>query len=120
MGMPSTAVGAPGAVMLIVGSNTCVFETAAAVIASGALPGEPTVPRPNESRSFPAAITGTTPAATTFRTAAISASFAGSVAGPPPEKLMTSIPSRTANSKASTISGVSATMPTGVGTVNTR
>ena len=48
------------------------------------------------------------------------ASFAGSVCGPPPEKLITSIPSATAASNAAMISGVFATWPIGVGTVKTR
>src|SRR5436190_7574750 len=39
------------------------FVTAAAVIAPEALPGESRLPRPNSSNSFPAATTGTTPAA---------------------------------------------------------
>ena len=54
----------------------------------------------------PAEITGTTPAAATLWIASISASLAGSVCGPPPEKLITSMPSATAASKAATISGV--------------
>jgi hypothetical protein len=48
------------------GAKTWVFETAATLIASGALPGEPTLPRPKSSRSFPAEITGITPAAATL------------------------------------------------------
>ena len=55
-----------------------------------------------------------------LRTVSIIASFAGSVSGPPPEKLITCIPSRTAESKAATISGVFAVCPMGVGTVKTR
>src|SRR5947207_4465180 len=35
---------------------------AATVIAFGAVPGDPTEPRPASPKSFPAAITGTTPA----------------------------------------------------------
>ena len=97
-----------------------LFVTAATEIASGAVPGDPTEPSPKSSRSFPAAITGTTPAAATLWTTSTSGSFAGSVIGPPPEKLITSIPSATADSNAATISGVFATRPTGVGTVNTR
>jgi hypothetical protein len=69
---------------------------------------------------LPAAITGTTPAAATLWITSIIASFAGSVSAPPPEKLMTSMPSRTAASKAAAISGVLATWPIGVGTLNTR
>ena len=101
--------------------KTWLFETAATEIASGAVPGEPTVPSPKSSRSLPAAITGTTPAATTFVIVSISASLTGSVCGPPPEKLITFMPSATADSKAAMISGVSAiSPPSGVGTLNTR
>ncbi len=119
-GIPRSDAGAPAVVTESAGAKTCVFETAATEIASGAVPGEPTVPRPKSSRSFPAAMTGTTPAFATLRTASTRASFAGSVSGPPPEKFTTSIPSATAASKAATISGVFATLPTGVGTVKTR
>jgi hypothetical protein len=65
-------------------------------------------------------MTGTTPAAAVFRTVSIIASVAGSLSAPPPEKLITSIPSRTAASNAATISGVFATWPIGVGTLKTR
>ena len=75
------SAGAPADWTESTGANTCVFDTAATVIASGALPGEPTVPRPNSSRSLPAEITGTTPAAATLCTTSIIASFAGSVSG---------------------------------------
>ncbi len=96
--------------------------TAATVIASGAEPGEPTVPSPKSLRSFPAAITGTTPAAATLWTTGIIASCAGSLSGPPPEKLITFIPSATALSNAATICGVSAKSPptSGAGTLKTR
>ena len=104
----------------ITGAKTCVLPTAATEMASGAVPGEPAVPKPNSSRSFPAEMTGTTPAAATFAIVSIIASLAGSVSGPPPEKLITSIPSSTAASKASMISGVLARLPSGVGTVKTR
>ena len=114
------SAGAPAARTERVGSKTWVFETAATVIASGADPGEPTVPMPNWSRSFPAEMTGTTPAAVTLRMTSIMASLAGSVSAPPPEKLITSMPSRTANSNAAAISGVLAMCPIGVGTLNTR
>ena len=52
----------------------------------------------------------------------IMASRDGSVSGPPPEKLMTFIPSSTASSNALAISGVSAESPptSGSGTLNTR
>ncbi len=68
-------------------------DVAATVIASGAAAGEPTVPSPKSSRSLPAAITGTTPASVTLWIVSNIASFAGSVCGPPPEKLMTFMPS---------------------------
>ena len=97
-----------------------MFDTAATEIASGAVPGEPAEPVPKSSRSFPAEITGTTPAAARSCTASTSASFAGSICGPPPEKLTTSMPSFTASSNAAMISGVFATCPIGVGTVKTR
>jgi len=119
-GMPCSNDGAPARSRSSAGEKTCVFDTAATEIASGAVPGEPADPRPKSSRSLPAAITGTTPAAATLWIAATSASFAGSICGPPPEKLITSMPSRTAASKAAMISGVFATCPIGVGTVKTR
>ena len=118
--MPCSWLGASGAVTSSAGANTCVLETAATEIASGAVPGEPTEPAPKSSRTLPAAITCTMPAATTECTAATSASFAGSTSAPPPEKLITSMPSFTAASNAATISGVFATCPIGVGTVKTR
>ena len=102
------------------GAKTCTFDAAATEIASGAVPGEPTVPSPNSSRELPAAMTGTTPASTTLCTASISTSFAGSVSAPPPEKLITSMPSATAASKAVTISGELATNPSGLGMLKTR
>ena len=46
-GMFTTSGGASAARTDIVGVNTCVFETAATVIASGAVPGDPIVPSPN-------------------------------------------------------------------------
>ena len=100
--------------------NTWAFETAATLIASGAVPGAPTLPSPKSSRSLPAEITGITPAAATLCTASTSASFRGSSIGPPPEKLITSIPSETASSKAATICGVKALFPAGVGALKTR
>ena len=91
-------------------------------IASGAVAGEPAVPRPKKSRSFPAETIGTTPARTTLATVSISASVRGSACGPPPEKLITSIPSCTAASNAATISGVVPEQhpPSGSGTLKTR
>jgi hypothetical protein len=119
-GTPCRSAGALCDVASRAGAKTCVLDVAATVIAAGAVPGEPVEPSPNWSRSFPAAMTGTTPASATLWTALMSASFAGSTSGPPPEKLITSIPSVTADSNAATISGVSASSPNGVGTVKTR
>src|SRR5438132_6521604 len=82
-GTRTTDAGAPAAVADSVGVNTWSFDTAATVIASGATPGDPTVPRPKSSRSFPAEMTGTTPAAATLWTASISTSVDGSLSGPP-------------------------------------
>ena len=120
IGMPARSAGAPGERTASTGEKTCVFEVAATVIASGAVPGEPIVPMPNSSRSLPAEMTGTTPASTTLWITSTIASFAGSVSAPPPEKLITSIPSRTADSNAAAISGVLAICPIGVGTLKTR
>ena len=98
------------------------FVTAATLSASGAVLGEPTVPRPNESRSLPAEITGSTPARTVFVIACMRMSRRGSICGPPPEKLMMSMPSFTAASNAATISGLFATQqpPNGSGVLKTR
>ena len=46
-GMFTTSGEASAARTDIVGVNTWVFETAATVIASGAVPGDPIVPSPN-------------------------------------------------------------------------
>ena len=102
------------------GPKTWAFATAPTLIASGAVAGDPAVPRPKKSRSFPAEMTGTTPARTTFATASMRMSVRGSACGPPPEKLMTSMPSRTAASKAATISGLFAEQqpPSGAGCGN--
>ena len=104
--------------------KTCALATAPTLIASGAVAGEPAVPSPKKSRSFPAEMTGTTPARLMFLTASMRMSVRGSACGPPPEKLMTSIPSRTAASKAATISGLLAEQQppsgAGAGTLNTR
>ena len=102
--------------------KTCAFAVAPTLIASGDVAGEPAVPSPKKSRSFPADTIGTTPARTTFATVGMSASVRGSACGPPPEKLMMSMPSATAASKAATISGVVPEQhpPSGSGTLNTR
>src|SRR2546423_13340639 len=60
-----------------------VLVTAATVIARGALPGEETEPAPNWSNSFPAAMTGTTPASAAALSAFTTMSRLGSVVGPP-------------------------------------
>ncbi len=103
-------------------SKTCELVVAPTAIASGAVAGEPAVPRPKKSLSFPAETIGTTPARTTLATVSINASVRGSACGPPPEKLITSIPSRTASSNAATISGVVPEQqpPSGSGTLKTR
>ena len=114
----------PGARTVIDGPKTCAFAVAPTLIASGAVAGEPAVPSPKKSRSFPAEMIGTTPARTMFATAGMSTSVRGSACGPPPEKLMMSIPSRTAASKAATISGLFAEQQppsgAGAGTLKTR
>ncbi len=99
----------------------CEFAVAPTLIASGDVAGEPAVPSPKKSRSFPAEITGTTPARATFATAGMRASVLGSDCGPPPEKLMMSMPSATAASNAATISAVDPEQqpPSGDGTLKT-
>ena len=109
IGIVWSDTGASAATTWSGGAKTCVFETAATEIASSATPGEPTVPNPNSSRSFPAEMTGRTPARATFPTASRIGSAAGSLIAPPPEKLITSIPSCTAASNASMISAAFAT-----------
>jgi hypothetical protein len=89
------------------------------VIAFAALPGEDSDPRPNSSKSLPAATTGTTPAAAAASSARATRSRDGSISGSPSERLMTSMPSATAASIAATISGALPLSPTfaSVGTV---
>src|SRR5687768_16558335 len=94
-GIRASSGGALGAETESAEANTWLFETAATEIPSGAVPGEPAVPKPNSSRSFPAEMTGTSPAAATFLIVSTIASLAGSDSGPSPEKLITSIPSPT-------------------------
>src|SRR5215470_14285307 len=55
------------------------LETAAAVIAFAALPGDETLPRPKSSKSFPAAMVGTTPASAAALIAVTTMSRAGSI-----------------------------------------
>ena len=98
-----------------------VLVTAPTVIAFGALPGEEIEPGPNSSKSFPAATTGTTPASAAAPSAFTTMSRLGSIAGSPSERLITSIPSRTAASIPAVISGELPSSPKpGVGTVKTR
>jgi hypothetical protein len=113
-------VGAPGARTDMAGEKTCVFDVAATVIASGAVPGDPTVPIPNWSRSLPGGDN---------RHDARECDVVDDVdhrvvrrlcLGAAAEKLITSMPSRTADSKAAAISGVLAIWPIGVGTLKTR
>ena len=88
------------------------------MIASGALPGELTVPLP-ESPSLPAAMHGTTPARAAPSIALMTMSRDGSISGSPSERLITFIPSATAWSIALTISGALPSRPQhGVGIVS--
>ena len=57
--------------------------------------GAPADPMPNSSRSLPAEMAGTTPAAATLETASTKRVVGGIDIGPPPEKLITFMPSRT-------------------------
>ena len=113
-------VGRTGVDTASVGAKTCVFETAATVIASGAVPGEPTVPEPKSSRSLPAAITGTTPAAATLRIDLDQRVVRGLGLGAAAGEVDHVHAVATAASNAATISGVFATLPSGVGTLKTR
>jgi hypothetical protein len=89
-----------------------VVVTAPTVIASGVAPGEPTEPRPNSSKSFPAETTGTTPARAAAARAFATMSRDGSISGSPRDMLITSIPSATAASIAATSSGEFPSRPT--------
>ena len=82
------------------------------MIASGALPGDPTEPRPKPSKSLPAAIAGTTPAWAAPLIALTTMSRLGSISGSPSERLITSIPSATAASMPFAISGLLPSRPT--------
>ena len=86
--------------------------TAPTVIAAGAEPGEPTEPRPNSEKSFPAETTGTTPARAAASSACTTMSREGSISGSPRDMLITSIPSCTAASIAATSSGELPSRPT--------
>jgi hypothetical protein len=87
-------------------------ETAPTVIASGVDPGEETEPRPNCSKSLPAATTGTTPARAAAPSASATMSRAGSISGSPSDRLITSMPSATAASIAATSCGEFPSRPT--------
>ena len=94
---------------------------AAAVIAFGAEPGESIEPGPSTSKSFPAAIMGTTPASAAASIACTTMSRDGVISGSPRERLITSMPSRTARSIPATISGELPSSPKApVGIVSTR
>ena len=91
---------------------TSDFFAAATVMARGALPGEPTEPRPKPSKSLPAAMVGTTPARAAPSIALTTMSRLGSISGSPSERLITSIPSATAASIPLAISGLLPSSPT--------
>ena len=98
----------------------CVVVTEPTVIAFAVVPGEPTEPPPKSSKSFPAEMTGTTPASAAASSAAVTMSRVGSVSGSPSERLSTSIPSATAASMPAAISGEFPLRPSpGVGIVST-
>ena len=86
-------------------ATTSVFDDAATVIAAGAFAGEPTEPKPKSPKSFPAATTGTTPAAAALLRACTTTSRRGDTSGSPMERLRMFIPSATAWSIALAISG---------------
>ena len=94
---------------------------AAAVIAFGAEPGEPTEPgRARRSRSRPRS-PGTTPARPRASIAWTTMSREGVISGSPSERLITFMPSRTAASIPATISGELPSSPNeSVGIVSTR
>ncbi len=94
--------------------------TAPTVIARSDVPGEISDPAPTSSKSFPAATTGTTPAAAAASSARATMSLEGSISGSPSERLITFIPSSTAASIAATISAELPSSPTfaSVGTVS--
>ena len=100
--------------------GVALVVTLLVTIASAALPGDESEPLPNSSKSFPAATTGTTPAAAAPSSARATRSREGSISGSPRERLITSIPSLTAASIAATISGAFplSPRPDAVGTVS--
>src|SRR5262245_22322136 len=91
---------------------TPVLLAAATEIAPAAVAGEVIDPGPTASKWFPAATTGTTPAAAAAFSAWTTMSRDGVISGSPYEKLITSIPSLTACSIAAAISGELPSRPT--------
>src|SRR5262249_28743370 len=87
------------------GAITPPLVAAATAIAFEAVAGEPTEAAPTESKSLPAAITGTTPASAAAFIASTTMSREGVISGSPYERLITFIPSFTACSIAAAISG---------------
>jgi hypothetical protein len=117
-----TGVGPPEEKLEIVSAATeRPLATEPTVIALAAVPGEPTDPLPNSSKSLPAASAGTTPASAAALIACTTMSRVGSISGSPSERLITSIPSLTAASIPAAISGALPSRPTPdtVGTVST-
>jgi hypothetical protein len=100
---------------------TRLLDIAPTVIARAADAGDATEPIPKSAKSFPAATTGTTPASAAASSAAATTSRDGSTSGCPKERLITSMPSRTAASIAATSSGAFPSRPTpdAVGMVST-
>ena len=96
-----------------------VSLSAATVIARSELPGDVTDPAPCSSKLLPAATTGTTPAAAAPSSAAATMSRLGSISASPSERLITSIPSRTAASIPATISAEFPFSPNPLGIVST-
>ena len=80
-----------------------VTVVAATVIASGAFAGELIEPYPYWSNWLSAAITGTTPACAAASIAWTTKSRCGEISGSPIERLITFIPSATADSIAAAI-----------------
>ena len=109
IGIVWSDTGASAATTCSGGAKTCVFETAATEIASSATPGRADGAEAELVAVVACGDDGTTPARATFPTASRMGSAAGSLIAPPPEKLITSIPSCTAASNASMISAAFAT-----------
>ncbi len=78
---------------------------AATEIAFAAFAGDAIDPKPNSPKSFPAETAETTPASAAAFSAVATTSRVGSISVSPSERLMTSMPSRTAASIAAASSG---------------